>query len=297
MSKAAAKPLALTAATPARTALADMASAFHAAGLDTPDLDARFLTQDILGLDGAQLLADPLRPLGASAPALVAAARRRLAREPVSRILGWREFFGRRFKITPDVLDPRSDTETVIELALEIGRERGWDERDMTVFDVGVGSGAIAVTLLAEWPHATAYASDVSRAALAVAQENADALGVAGRLKLIEGRGLAGYAGPLDLVVSNPPYIPSLEIAGLDPDVRDYDPTLALDGGADGLFIYRQIASEIMSLRRGAEVVVEVGDGQSAHVLEIFRAAGGVRTRTALDLSGRPRAVATEIHC
>lgn len=277
--------------------MVEMIRAFRDAGLDSPELDARFLIQGLLDVDGAQLLADPLRPLGASALAIMEAARRRLAREPVSRILGWREFYGRRFKITPAVLDPRPETETVITLALDIGRERGWETREITLFDIGAGSGAIVATLLVEWPRAKAYASDVSRAALAVAEDNAEALGVAGRLTLLEGRGLAGVTAPLDLIISNPPYIPMLEIAGLQPDVRNYDPVMALDGGLDGLDIYREIAKDIIGLGQSALIVLEIGDGQEREVSAIFAALGGLNLRTARDLAGKPRAVALEIHC
>jgi release factor glutamine methyltransferase len=283
-------------ATPAKTALSGMSRAFRSNGAQSPDLDARFLLQDLLGVDGAQMLANPERPIGDAAGAINNAVRRRLAHEPVSRILGWREFYGRRFQITPDVLDPRPDTETLIGLALDIGHERGWASREITLFDIGAGSGAIIITLLAEWPLARGYASDVSRAALDVARENAESLGVANRLTLIEGRGLAGVAQPLDVVVSNPPYIPGPAIARLEPDVRNYDPMLALDGGPDGLDIYKEIANEIRSVRH-TQIILEVGDGQSSDVVEIFRAIGGARLRIATDLGGKPRAVALEIHC
>lgn len=283
--------------TTARDAVSAMRRAFEAAGLETPDIDARFLVQDLLGVDGAKLLSEPDRPIGAAAPRLTDAIRRRLAREPVSRILGWREFFGRRYDITPDVLDPRPETETLVQLALDIGHEQGWDQRAITFIDIGVGSGAIALTLLAEWPFAIGIGTDVSAAALAVARRNADSLGLSDRLKLVEGRGLAGVRERLDLVVSNPPYIATGEIKRLADEVRLHDPMPALDGGADGLAVYREIATEARSLSGAVYVALEVGAGQAEAVTTIFRSVGAGQKRVASDLSSVARAVALEIHC
>ncbi|MGQ0457396.1 MAG: peptide chain release factor N(5)-glutamine methyltransferase [Hyphomicrobium sp.] len=288
--------LTFDASTGVRDASVILARAFRARGLPTPDVDARFLIQGLLGIDGARVIAEPHAPLAAAADALRVAALRRLQREPVARILGWREFYGRRFAITPDVLDPRPDTEALIALALEIGREKGWYRRAIRFADIGVGSGAIALTLLAEWPLASAVATDISPAALAVAGRNAEALGVAGRLTLQENRGIDGCESPFDLVLSNPPYIPTSEIAALDDDVRRFDPALALDGGPDGLAAYREIAAQISGLKHGVQVVLEVGADQTQKVLEIFERIGAVRSRTALDLGGHVRAVALEIH-
>ncbi|MFN0219441.1 MAG: peptide chain release factor N(5)-glutamine methyltransferase [Hyphomicrobium sp.] len=279
-----------------RTALAALTRAFAAARLETPDIDARFLLQGVLGIDGARLHANPDAPLGSAAGAVRAAALRRLNREPVSRILGWREFYGRRFAITPDVLDPRPDTETLITLALDIARENGWRDRQIRFVDIGVGSGAIALTLLAEWPLARAVATDVSRAALEVTARNACVFGVEDRLTLVEARGLGGCEGAFELVVSNPPYLPTGDIERLDPEVRRYDPLLALDGGRDGVNVYREIANEIIALKFKTQIILEVGAGQADAVIEIFDGIGGTSPRTLRDIGGHVRAVALEIH-
>ena len=230
-----------------------------------------FLLQGILGIDGAVLLTQPERQLGALADRVGDAVRRRLAHEPVSRILGMREFYGRDFIVTPDVLDPRPDTEAVIELALEIVKSAGLEGKALEIADIGTGSGILIATLLAELPNARGVATDISPAALAVAKRNADQLGVGDRTTFVATRGLDGCAGPFDLIVSNPPYIATNDIKGLDPEVRGYDPLLALDGGPDGLSVYREFARDIVKLQRSTRLVVEVGASQAADVQGIFR--------------------------
>ncbi len=277
-----------------------LSRAFAAAGLETPEIDSRFLVQGILDLDAAEFLKTPNREIGAFSNALAAAAARRLAGEPVSRILGYRDFYGRTFKITPDVLDPRPDTETLIHTVLEIFRLKAWDDNPISIADIGTGSGAILVTLLAELPCATGVGSDVSAAALDVAQHNAERHGVAGRSKFVQTSVLKGVTQKLDLVVSNPPYIPTNEIGGLTRDVRDYDPQLALDGGSDGLEIYREIAKDISGINGKIIIVLEVGAGQHAGVLDIFekqcRAVPFGSLELITDLGGHLRCVALEIH-
>ncbi len=273
-----------------------MTMLFRAAGFETADIDARFLAKGVLGLDGAALLKDPDRPLGARCVQLEEAVRRRLAHEPVSRILGSRDFYGRSFEITPDVLDPRADTETLVELVLEIADEKGWRERSIAIADIGTGSGILIVTLLAELPLAAGVATDVSGPALAVAKANARRYGVSGRIKFLETRGLGGTTGPYDLVVSNPPYIPTANIAGLSRDVRAFDPLLALDGGPDGLEIYREIANEISFLYQDAWIALEVGAGQADDVAAIFSKDAAQLWRQRRDLGGHTRAVAFEHH-
>ena len=257
---------------------------------DSPDsgLDARLLLQAIMDLDHAGVISADRQVL---TPEQVRRfdqyLARRLAHEPVSKILGQRDFYGRLFKVTADVLDPRADTETLIDLALELRAGPGGP-----VLDLGSGSGAIICTLLAEWPAATGLAVDLSAAALAVTAENAERLGVNARITLVQGDWFFGVTGRFDLIVSNPPYIPAGEIAALEPDVREHDPHLALAGGADGLSCYRAIAAGAGAhLAAGGRVIVEIGAGQQTDVAAIFAAAGLVLTAERLDLGGHVRAL------
>lgn len=277
-------------------ALAHLTRVLADAGIDTPQRDARFLLQGLLGLDGAQMLSGASRPLGDASERVSDAALRRAAHEPVSRILGHREFYGRDFVVTPDVLDPRPDTEAVIELALDVITAAGLKGREISIADVGTGSGVLILTLLAELSRARGVATDVSPAALDVARRNADRLGIADRVRFVATTGLDGCSGPFNLVVSNPPYISTDEIAGLAPDVRNFDPLLALDGGEDGLHVYRQIAGNIVELQRPLLVVLEVGSTQADAVEAIFSRIGARPIGRRRDLGGHDRAVALEIH-
>ena len=286
----------LTAGMTAGDALAAITAEFRLAGLPTPDLDARFLVQGVLGIDAAALFVDRARILGTVWMPLNDAVARRLTSEPISRILGWRDFYGRRFAISPAVLDPRPDTETVIELALAIVDEKGWRERPIRIADIGTGSGILACTLLAELPQATAVATDISAAAVDVAMANARALGVEARLNGIVTRGLAGISDAFDLIVSNPPYIPTAKLDRLDVDVRNFDPAIALDGGPDGLLIYREIVCEIKELQSPTVLVLEFGVGQADAVTALFAHEVTVPPRFASDLGGHTRCVALEIH-
>lgn len=273
-----------------------MTQAFEQAGITSASTDARFLLLGILKLDAGALIRDGDRRVGSQHQELNDAVERRLRHEPVSRILGTREFYGRSFKVTPDVLDPRPDTECLVDLVLDILRSENRLSEPLTIADIGVGSGAIIVTLLAELDNARGIATDVSASALEVARTNAAALGVLGRLKLIETRGLDGIDDQINVIVANPPYIPAADIARLDPDVKDYDPQLALDGGTDGLQVYREISSNIMGLRGPMWIVLEVGAGQAEAVETIFTMAGAEARHRRLDLGGHVRAVALEIH-
>jgi release factor glutamine methyltransferase len=251
-------------------------------------LDARLLLQAVLGFDHAGLILAGERMLSAEDMARYdALLLRRAADEPVSKILGVREFYGRPFRVTAYVLDPRADTETLVELALEQALPAGGH-----VLDLGSGSGALICTLLAEWPQATGVAVDLSPAALQVTEENARALGVDDRLTVLEGAWFAPVAGRFDLIVSNPPYIPSGDIAGLQPEVRAHDPHLALDGGPDGLTCYRAIAAGAAAhLAPAGRIIVEVGAGQAADVSSIFAGAGFHLSAERRDLGGHIRAL------
>jgi len=259
-----------------------------AAGSDTPTLDARLLLQAATGLTREDLILGPDRqPTPAQRACFESFIARREAHEPVSRILGEREFYGRAFRVTPDTLDPRPDTETLIEAALPLMA------KGARLLDLGTGTGAIAITLLAERPDASGTATDLSPAALAVARENAARLGVADRLTLVEGSWFVPVAGTFDIVLSNPPYIPSGDIASLSPDVRQFDPALALSGGTDGLAPYRIIASgAAVHLAAGGHVLVEIGAGQADDIEAIFAAAGFRPTARHRDLGGHDRGLA-----
>ena len=259
----------------ARDALTTMASALRAAGVDTPELDARLLLLHALGMSHARLIGEPSRPLSdAEAAALDDLLKRRLGGEPVSRIMGRREFFGREFVINRHVLDPRPDTETLVEAALEATRVMGNDAP--FIIDAGTGSGAIIITLLAELPGARGLAIDKSLRALKVAAENARRIGVSERLLLARGDWLAAVReGTCDLLVSNPPYIASGEIPTLPREVAGHDPLQALDGGADGLCACRRLADQAGKVvRRGGFALVEVGAGQANEVMALFEAGG-----------------------
>ena len=269
----------------ARELIAEARRGLEAAGIDTAALDARLLLQHAAGLAHEEIVADPGREIGdGEAKRFRQWVARRMAREPVARILGEREFHGRGFEVTPAVLDPRPDTETLVDAALAL---RPAPRR---LLDLGTGSGAIVVTLLVEWPEATGIATDLSAAALAVAARNAQRHGVNGRVDFIHGNWFEDIAGRFDLIVSNPPYIPLGEIAGLAADVRDFDPPQALDGGPDGLEAYRHIATGAGShLESHGAVLVEIGAGQGEAVEAIFRAAGLICRDRALDLGGHLR--------
>lgn len=268
--------------------LAAATARLKAAGCETPVLDARLLLQAAAGISREELIMGPDRALTAEQlQRFENFIIRRERHEPVSRILGEREFYGRVFRVTPDTLDPRPDTETLIEAALAVMPQAA------RLLDLGTGTGAIAITLLAEQPQARGVATDLSPAALAVARENAARLGVAERLTLLEGSWFDPISGTFDIILSNPPYIPEGEIAGLSPDVRDFDPGLALSGGTDGLDPYPIIASAAAAhLAPGGQVLVEIGAGQADDIAAIFTAAGFRPAGRHRDLGGHERCLA-----
>ena len=274
-------------------AFAEAAGRLREAGIETPELDARLLLCDAAGLNHEAYIArggETLRP--EEAARFEAALGRRLKREPVSRILGLGEFYGRAFLVGPETLDPRPDTETLIDAALEIAKTRGGRNRPLTILDLGTGTGCILLTLLAALPKARGLGTDISQAALAIARKNAGRLGVAERASFVAADWLDGIEGKFAIVLSNPPYIPSREIAGLAADVRTYDPRVALDGGADGLQAYRKIAARAgQALAQDGALLVEIGASQGDDVAGIFRAAGLQVSSIKKDLAGRPRVV------
>jgi release factor glutamine methyltransferase len=270
-----------------------IARRFREHGLDTPDLDARLIVGHALGLDHAGLTRESERALGSRALAgIEASAARRLAGEPVARILGVKEFWGLPFALTPAVLVPRPETETVVETALARLDAAGVRERPLRIADLGTGSGAILVALLHELPQARGIGTDCSVAAIGTARENARGLGFGDRAGFVACDFGAALGGGLDLVVANPPYIASAEIATLPREVRGFDPISALDGGADGLAAYRTIVSDAgRLLASGAFLVMEVGAGQADAVSAFADEAGLTAIATTPDLAGIRRVV------
>jgi release factor glutamine methyltransferase len=269
-----------------------LAATLHAGGLDTPDLDARILLGHALGLDHAALAAAATRRLGVDEENAVAAlANRRLAGEPIARILGYKEFWSLPLRVDAATLLPRPETETVVEAVLAAIDADGPRSRNLRIADLGTGSGALILALLSELPNAFGVGTDASTKALAVARDNARRLAQI-RARFIACDVAAALRGPFDAIVSNPPYIASGDIAALAPDVRDFDPHLALDGGADGLHFYRTIAAAAPTLLApGGVLVVELGIGQAEPVAHLFAAAGLAPSPPYPDLNGTPRAL------
>jgi release factor glutamine methyltransferase len=287
-------PRAVAAATGPTVAAARRAWAaeFRTHGIESPELDARLLVGHALGLDHAALAAAGARALGAEAESAIAVlARRRLAGEPVARILGHKEFWSLPLRLDAATLVPRPETETVVEAALAAIDASGPRSRPLRIADLGTGSGAIILALLSELPNAFGVATDTSPGALAVARDNARRLALM-RANFVACDVAAALRGPFDIIVSNPPYIASGDIVALAPEVRDFDPRLALDGGPDGLGFYRAIAATAAALLvpEGA-LIVELGIGQAEPVAALFAAAGLVPSPPRPDLSGVPRAL------
>lgn len=265
----------------------------------SPRLDAELLLAHALGGTRAELFRDPARAVSASeAERFEGLLERRLAREPVAYILGARAFRTIELEVTPEVLIPRPETETVVDVALEALAAMplaGPDPEDEPLaIDIGTGSGCVALALAAEDPFVRLVATDVDPGALAVARRNAARLGLARRVEFVLSDLFADVGErPFDLVVSNPPYIPADEYVALEPNVRDYEPRLALYGGVDGLDIYRRlIPGAALLLRPGGALVLEVGAGQADAVAAIIVAAGAYEApRRRNDLSGTPRVV------
>lgn len=272
-----------------RALLEQAAARLRAAGIDSAHLDARLLAGAALGFSREQLLIHAREPAGAEAAArLEALLARRLAREPVSRILGRREFWSLEFALSPETLDPRPDSETVIEAALAVTPR----DRPLAILDLGTGSGCLLLALLSELPLAHGLGIDRSAGAVETATANAERLGLAGRAGFERRDWRDGLAGVFDLVVANPPYIPEGEIAGLEPEVARFDPLAALAGGLDGLDAYRRLAPLLPDLLSGhGTVIFEVGAGQAPRVAALLEAAGLLVAGTSADLSGIERCV------
>jgi release factor glutamine methyltransferase len=271
-----------------------LAARFKSGGIDSAELDARMLVGAILGLDLTGMITAASRQLTTDdSVRLEQFVRRRLAGEPVARILGNKEFWGLPLQLSAATLVPRPDTETVVELALQILRADGPADRPLRIADLGTGSGAILLALLSEFPNAQGFGTDISEEALQTARDNAVRLGLSDRASFIACDYATGLSGAFDLIASNPPYIRSADIEGLATEVRHYDPRAALDGGTDGLDAYRALIPQAADLLApGGALVVEAGQGQSGQI-EAFMTAAGLTTSNAprVDLAGTPRAV------
>lgn len=274
------------------TARRALAARFRAAGIDSAELDARLLVGAALRLDLTGLITSANRALTTDeSNHLESLAKRRLDGEPVARILGQKEFWGLPLKLSVATLVPRPDTETVVELALEIVRASTL--RPKRIADIGIGTGAILLALLHELPDAFGVGTDISLDALATARRNAVDLGLSPRAGFVACSYATALNGPFELIVSNPPYIPTRAIAGLAVEVRDFDPLAALDGGADGLDAYRALIPQAAALLApGGALVVEGGQGQAPQIEALMTAANlTVHYPAKPDLAGIPRAI------
>lgn len=265
-----------------------------AAICEDPAQEVRILAGWALGLTRLELVTREREPVeAAKLAAFHAALARREQGEPVYRIIGSRPFRRLDLALSKDTLEPRPDTETLVDLALSCLAARGGLEQSVSILDLGTGTGAIGLALLAELPRAAAVLTDISLGALETARRNATANGLLDRTAFVQSNWLAAVTGQFDLVVSNPPYIPSGDIAGLDVEVRAHDPLAALDGGPDGLAPYRAIAGGIAGfLKPDGLVAVEIGHDQASLITGIFEAFGFRFVECRRDLGGRNRALA-----
>lgn len=279
------------------TMFATLVRSFREHNVPTPELDARLIICHQAGLTHETFVAHPEHPLSEEMrEEIMRAAKRRCAREPVSRIVGEREFWGLNFALGASALDPRPDTEALIQAALDVAAD---DDRGepLSILDIGTGSGCILVALLHELRFAHGVGADRNLATLHIARANARRHRLADRASFVCTSWLDGLSGAFSIVVSNPPYIPSAEISSLEPEVARYDPHAALDGGRDGLDAYRWIIPRLgQVLKPGGWALFEVGDGQAADVCALFQAQGDGNSfgelRQQPDLAGRIRCIA-----
>jgi len=274
-------------------AIADAAERLGAAGIEEPRREARLLLALALGIDSARVFASPDRELGPyDSERFESRLRRRIAREPYSRIAGKREFWSLEFTLSPDTLDPRPDSETLIEAALEFLPDRN---AALSVVDFGTGSGALLLALLSELPNACGTGIDISPGAVDQARRNAAALGLERRVRFSVASWGDGIMEAVDVILANPPYIPSADVPNLADEVRLFEPLGALDGGADGLDAYRELAPQIgRLLRPGGIALFEIGAGQEADVSAIMAGTGLIPVAQRKDLAGIVRCLVFE---
>jgi release factor glutamine methyltransferase len=266
-------------------------TAFRSAGLESADLDARLLTAKLAGVEPHQVATGGDAPLMEDVKGRIAKALNdRLDGMPVHRILGSRDFYGLTIGLSPATLEPRPDTEILIDTVLPLVRETVAAKGACSIVDLGIGTGAIGLALVAACPDAHCLGVDVSAEAVATALRNAETLGLSARYTAIEGDWFSGIETRFDLIVSNPPYIPTADLASLAREVIDHDPLLALDGGSDGLDAYRAIASQAGSrLEEGGYLALEIGIGQRQSVAALFVAHGFAEAGVFRDLGGVDR--------
>lgn len=274
-------------------ALREIGSRLAPAGIADPRREARLLVAAATGLSQTQLVAEPKRPLDeAAAGRLAELARRRESREPLSRILGRREFWSLSFALGPETLDPRPDSETLIEAALAwLGPTRGQAEGPvLKILDLGTGSGCLLLALLSELPLAEGLGIDAQPGAVAIARTNAEALDLGARASFRTGDWGQGIGERFDVILCNPPYVPAAEIEQLEPEVARFDPWLALSGGSDGLDSYRALALQLPALLAGeGRAFIELGFGQATAVASLFETGGLRAVDCRSDLAGIPR--------
>jgi release factor glutamine methyltransferase len=270
----------------------DIRRMLKAGGIEDAAAEARILAAGVLGLSRTDLFARGDMPIEEPArDRLLEAVARRLKGEPPYRILGQRPFFGLEFKLSKGTLEPRPDTEVLVDTVLGLLSDRR--DEPLALVDLGTGTGAISLALLAHLPAARAVGVDLDPDALATAAENAALNGLSERFSTAQSNWFDDISGTFDVIVSNPPYIRSEVIPGLDREVREHDPHLALDGGVDGLDAYREIARRVHAfLRPGGLVAVEIGYDQQGEVEAIFAQHGLEMIRAVRDLGGRDRVLA-----
>jgi release factor glutamine methyltransferase len=284
-----------------RSAIATASRRLIGADVEDSGRELRVLLAHALQCSALDLIVDPARTIGVEASAaFMGMVTRRAAGEPLARILGFRDFYGRPFRLSSATLEPRPDSECLIDTTLKLVRTGPLHGRPVRILDIGTGSGCLLLTLLAELPLATGVGTDLSADALATASQNAEILALADRAAFQHGSCAAGLGGPFDVVISNPPYIRSDDLSGLDAEVRTWDPALALDGGVDGLDVYRAILRDVFKVFSDGYIVFEVGYDQALDVENLIQAvvpsAGQQCITITRDMAGRPRCVALSTH-
>lgn len=274
--------------------LAEAAEALSAAGLDEPRRRARWLVASSLDVSPTELLSHPERALERSA---VERLRGSLARivvgEPLSRVLGWREFWGLRVTLSADTLDPRPESETLVEAVLRRIPDRS---APLSFLDLGTGTGCLLLALLSEFPAAVGFGVDIAAGAVMTARKNAAVLGFSDRTRFFVGDWGSALSGRFTVIVANPPYIASIALAGLPPEVRRYDPERAVDGGEEGLAAYRKIAEDLPALLVGGGIVAaEIGAGRALAVAAILKAGGLLIDSIERDLAGIERCIVARL--